>query len=464
MAKNFSDFQLLTGSFVDSGNDFETGTTTTQTTTAMHLVGYDTQVPHGERQYTVESVLLAADKHHVGLENVDNVSVAYMFNDSNLTGTTSAENVYVHGDLHVEGDQTVLNTETMATSSISVENAGTEIGLLVKQTGNDGVARFLDGEDIVLDISDGGFGNIGTVGMGVQAQPWPNMLTIVGDISCNGQIKITGPVDGRDVSQDGAKLDDIQPRADVTSINLSSVSTRLSELSNTLEFQDITPAKGFDLLEDGDDFKKVPTLSATSGPGIGDYSADKIKSVEYEADVTGDHSEDITYNLIPDGPWTGDTSTTYVKITSAGQDRLTSVRGVSANIHQTDDGQEDITTDDIVKAYHHGYPDFWSTDNEAQYRNTIIPAASSAVHNVGGLDEILPHGHANLSNVSVSTTLSAAGDVYLGSTTNVLSADGQFHAGINLDVNAGGTWLRFIDGLLVDSKPGTGSGGNSNPF
>lgn len=463
MAKNFSDFQLLTGSFVDSGNDYETGVTTTQATTAMHLVGYDTELPHGERQYTVESILLAADKYHVGLENVDNQSVAYMFNDSNFTGHTSAEDLYVHGDLHVEGDQTILNTETMATSSVSVENAGTEIGLLVKQTGNDGIARFLDDEDIILDIGDGGLDNLGTIGMGIEAQPWPYMLTIVGDISCNGQMRITGPVDGRDVSQDGAKLDDIQPRADVTSINLSSVSTRLGELADTLEYSGIQVAKGFDLLEDGDNFKKVPTLSAGATPGIGDYSADKIKSVEYEADVTGDHSEDITYNLIPDGPWTGDGATTYVKITSAGQDRLASVRGVAANIHQSDDGG-DITTEDVVAAYQHGYPDFWSTENESQYRSTIIPAASSAVHNIGGLDEIQPHGHANLSDVNVTNALSATGDVYLGASTSVLSADGKWHAGINLDVNAGGTWLRFIDGLLVDSKPGTGAGGNNNPF
>ena len=463
MAKNFANFQLLSGSFVSSGNDHTTGTTTTQATTAMHLVGYDTELPHGERKYTIESVLLAADKYHVGLENVDNESKTFMFTDSNLTGYTSAEDLYVHGDLHVEGTKTQLNTETMATSSISVENAGTEIGLLVTQTGNAGVARFLDGEDIVLDIADGGFQQIGSVGIGVAAQPWPNILTIVGDVSCNGQIHITGPVDGRDVSQDGAKLDDIQPRADVTSIGLSGVSTRLTELASTVEYSGIVVAKGFDLLEDGDNFKKVSAVSGTPGPGIGDYSADKIKSVEYEADVTGDHSADITYNLVPDGPWTGSNNTTYVKVTSGQHDRLTSVRGVSANIHQNDDGG-DITTEDIVKAYQHGYPDFWSTSNESEYRSSVYPAATAAVHNIGGIYETQPDGHANLSHVNVSTTLSATGDVYLGTSTSVLSSDGEYHAGINQDVNAGGTWLRFIDGLLVDSKPGVGSGGNDNPF
>ena len=72
MAKNFTDFQQITGEYTapDPVDGVTPGVTTTQATTGMHLVGYELDEPHGERRYTIESVLLAADKYHVGLENV----------------------------------------------------------------------------------------------------------------------------------------------------------------------------------------------------------------------------------------------------------------------------------------------------------------------------------------------------------------------------------------------------------
>lgn len=454
MAKNFTDFQQVTGVFTkpgfpDSDSEHMTGDTTTQATTSMWLVGYDTDVPHGERQYTIESVLLAASAYHVGLENVTNESKQHMFHDSTFTGHTSADNLYIHGDLHVEGNTVELNTESFATSAFNIVNAGTKDALYVKQqfaNTSYNVAQFWYGEDIAMEIN-----SLGNVGIKTQASAVPGTaLSIVGNISANGELFISGEVDGRHVYEDGLKLDDIQNYADVTSIMLSSVSQRLTELSNTPIHQGITVQKGFDLLEDGDIYTKVPSASAVVYRGVGDYSIDKLKSVESHADVTGDHSADIIYNQVPDGPWTGDSNTTYVKMTSAEHDRLVTVRGVSGSLYNLDDGQGDIDRDDIRYAYQQAYPDFWSTNNEIEYRTTIVPAATGAVHNIN--EQPLPAGQANLSSLVV-TQSATIHDVTLSSTVGVLSAGNRVQ-GLTTSIDVGGWVLHFVDGILVNAEIG----------
>lgn len=443
MAKNFTDFQELTGSFTGSGFTDQTGTTITDTTTSMHLVGYDAVEPDGERRFTVESVLLAASAYHVGLENVSNISTEDLLNDTTLTGTTSADDLMVVGNLTVEGDTVQLNTESFATSAFEVENSGTAIAFKVTQTGTNGIARFLDNEDLVLDVADGGW-----VGIGVEGQS-SVALTVAGNISATGEIYVGGEVDGRHVYQDGLKLDDIQPHADVTSYMLSSVSIRLAELAQEPEYLNITVAKGFDLLEDGDNFKKVPTLSSSDST----YSKQKIVSIEDNADVTGDHSADITYNDVPDGPWSGDADTTYVKVTSAEHDRLISIRGVvsgAGSLYNGDVGVDDIGQDDIMNAYHDAYPDFWSSANEIEYRSTVVPQASAAVKNIAGIGPTagMADGHANLSNVNITESLTAQ-NAKLGSTVSVASGGGWVQ-GLTKDIDVGGDILRFIDGILVE--------------
>lgn len=441
MAKNFTEFQEVTGTW--SG-----GVTTTQATGDMYLVGYDTDTPGGERRYTIESVLLAASPYHVGLENVVNESKTQMFNNSNLTGSTTAAELIISGDLFVEGNTVELNTESIATSAFNINNTGTTDALRVVQE-NAGtiynVAQFLYGSDIAMEINSNG-----NVGIKTQASDDPNLaLSIIGNISASGEIFVGGEVDGRHVSQDGAKLDDIEYYADVTSIALSSVSQRLGELSSTPNLSGIAVQKGFDLLEDGDTFTKTPATSSIAAPGLGDYSIDKLKSVEYHADKTGDHSADIILNDVPNGPWTGDANTTYVKVTSAEHDRLTTVRGVSASLYNLDDGG-DIDRDDIRKAYQQAYPDFWSSANEAEYRSTIVPAATGAVHNTN--ETPLPAGEADLTtlNVTQSATIQNA---TLGSTVSVLSG-GSPVQGLTQSIDVGGWILHYVDGILVDAELG----------
>lgn len=439
MAKNFTDFQEVTGTW--SG-----GVTTTQATSGMYLVGYDTDTPHGERRYTIESVLLAANSYHVGLENVENESKADMFNNSSFTGITSADDLIVKGDLTVEGDTVQLNTESIATSAFNISNAGTTDALRVVQENPStiyNVAQFLYGEDIALEIN-----SRGNVGIKTQASDNPSTaLTIIGNISASGEIFVGQEVDGRHVREDGLKLDDIQYHADVTSFMLSSVSTRLSYLAGTTNYAGIGVQKGFDLLEDGDTYTKTPAQSSVPGTGLGDFSIDKLKSVEYHADRTGDHSADIILNQVPDGPWTGDESTTYVKVTSAAHDRLTTVRGVSAKLYNLDDGG-DIDRDDIKYAYQQAYPDFWSTANETEYRTTIVPAATGAVHNING--EPLPAGEANLSTLTVTQSATIQ-NATLAATVSVLSGNTPV-PGITKSINVGGWIFHFVDGILVETE------------
>jgi hypothetical protein len=414
----------------------------------MHVVGYDPTAPGGERKFTIESILLAADARHVGLENVSNISTTVLLEDTSLTGTTSADDMIVKGNLTVEGDTVELNTESFATSAFEVENSGTQIAFKVTQSGTNGIARFLDSEDLALDIADGGW-----VGIGVEGQDTV-ALTIAGNLSATGEIYVGGEVDGRHVNQDGLKLDDIQPHADVTSYMLSSVSVRLAQLAGEPEYAGITVAKGFDLLEEGDNFKKVPALSSSDGT----YSKQKIVSIEANADVTGDHSADIVFNSVPNGPWTGDVNTTYVKVTSGEHDRLLSIRGVvsgQGSLYNGDAGINDINQNDIQSAYQDAYPDFWSSNNELEYRSTVVPQASAAVKNIAGIGPTggMSDGHANLSDVNITQSLTAQ-NAKLGSTVSVASG-GEWVQGITTDIDVGGWNLRFIDGILVDKISNT---------
>jgi hypothetical protein len=430
MAKNFTDFQSVTGQFTGSGNDHTTGTTVTQATTGMHLAGYDTGQPEGERDYTIESVLLAADKYHVGLENVDNEAKTYMFDNSFFTGSMSAYDLIVRNNLAVLGSTTTLNTETMATSSIDIHNSGSTIALKVVQTGSEGIARFLDAGNIALDVADGGWVGVKTEGQNGTA------LTIAGNISASGEIFVGHEVDGRHVKEDGDKLDDIENNSDVTGHALSSVSTRLAELG----YGDASNLLAMDLIEDGTTYKKYTPAERT-----------KLSGIEALADVTGDHSADITYNLIPNGPYSGDKTTTYVKTTSADQERLTAVRGVADPLYNSDTGGADITNTDIEKAYQQAYPNYWSTSDELEYRGTVVHAATAAVHNIGGNSDRQPDGHAQLSHVNITNTLSAQNS-HLSNGVFVVSA-GEWKPGLDVDdIDVGGWILTFVDGILIGKK------------
>ena len=563
MAKNFTDFEKLEGNYTaptyppgDPGG-YQTGISVTQVTSGMHLVGYDTDQPHGERQYTVESVLLAAQPYHVGLENVTNESKEVMFDGTAFTGSTSAYDLIVENNLTVLGETTQLNTKTFATSAFAIRNLGTTTALKVEQAGSDTLAQFWDGDEITLELADGG--KVGILG----PASTDHDVTIYGTISAYGPLRTRDHVNGRDMTQDGYKLDRIKVNADVTSVALSSVSSDLAWLkANVPSYANVVVDEGLDLLEDGSDYKKIPALSGTDNT----YSVQKIKSIEDGADVTGDHSADIILNDVPDGPWTSNSATTFVKMTSAQSERVTTVRGVSASLYATDDGG-DINKMDIVKAYQEGYAFFWSESDDNDYNNNVKPLLADIATNVQDIssrrdavitevesnsgdwnnvysdvsttsanwneayndytavqtrrdavitevesnsgdwnnvysdvsttsgnwdsthtkmqqssddwdsthtsvngasgtwnnsvnnidNEGLPHGQAKLSHLSVSTSLSTMGETYVTGTVQALTADEagtpEWITGKTEIVDVGGTWLQFIDGIMVKSYP-----------
>jgi len=95
-------------------------------------------------------------------------------------------NTTITGNLSVTGDITCLDTAISLTSALSVVNAGTGPALYVEQDGAQPIAHFIDknGDDIVFD--DNGKVGIGTSSPGEK-------LTVQGNISANGDIKLINP-------------------------------------------------------------------------------------------------------------------------------------------------------------------------------------------------------------------------------------------------------------------------------
>ena len=105
MAKNFTQFTQISGEKTSDQDGNVTKTTMVNDRANMHVVGYETNQPEGERRFTIDSILLAGEKSDVGLEFVDNESKETMFTDSTFTGNTTADNLKINGDLEVVGTQ-----------------------------------------------------------------------------------------------------------------------------------------------------------------------------------------------------------------------------------------------------------------------------------------------------------------------------------------------------------------------
>lgn len=494
MAKNFTQFQEISGS---KSTDEVTGnvTVTTEAERDMYAVGYDDNEPGGERRYTLESIIHLTDKSDVGLEHVTNESKETMFTDPTFTSAEDGTGVNITGDLTVTGDFTVagtgsevtMETTVTQTSAFEVENEGTSTALKVVQSGTEPIAEFLDDEDIAMIIDHNG-----NIGMGVSPQ-LGNTLTVVGAVDVGSLSATEGAnIQGRDLQADGNKLDTIQANADVT------VSV-LDNVANALVVNGEPGVKGFDFLEDGDIYKKIekdaidkpgdwwatngvaineqysylvsePSVSGDIAHGLWDASREKLYSVETGADVTGAHSKDITYNDIPDGPWMGSTGTTHVKMLSAEREKLTELTiGSSVDPALTsgniDDEEGLLTQQNIVDAYHAGYVDFWSSNNEQEYRNTIVPTVTAATINSINPETAEPYKQDELKAVfgkSEAAGLAVFDDVEVTDSLEVKDLTVQetgslsigTSGGMTTVVNIEGTELHFVNGLLVDYVDG----------
>ena len=471
MAKNFTQFQQISGDHtVDGSNNV---TRTTDATKDMHVVGYSADQPDGERRFTIESLLYTAAPSSIGLEHVTNESKATMFTDPTFTGTASANDLYVAGDLNVAGTQAISDTLTLDVSAGVFENTNTSDALHVAQLNSSSsfnIAKFITGTNPAMIIDAGG-----TVAVGCDTNIVDPTVTMHVEGTLYATSLSAGPgssINGRNVNSDGTKLDTMQMYADTTVLNLSTVKADMQAIVNAgihPQAATISPSAGFDLLEDGDTYSKVLALSAdanntyinanlignndpaltvgNAGHGLWDASVQKIKSIEIGADKTGAHSGDIILNNVPDGPWTGNVDTTYVKFLSGEKEKLANIRQVNSQLYANDD-QQDLTAAHIVSAYNDQYSDYWSSEDENEYRNTIVPAVTGSVMNTlsSGNPQITNPGVAKLTSVtsnSVNTSsLTASTNVYVVSAGEVLP--GVSHV-LDLDNNE----YHFVNGILV---------------
>ena len=96
----------------------------------------------------------------------------------------------VKGNLTVEGTTTQIDTNIIATSSVSVTNLGTGPALTVTQLGDEAIAAFYDDSNAVALYVDGHAGRAGNVGIGTSTPD--AKLTVVGNISASGNVTAYG--------------------------------------------------------------------------------------------------------------------------------------------------------------------------------------------------------------------------------------------------------------------------------
>ena len=497
MAKNFTDFHLVSGSKTPStdSNGAPTGLydVTTQADRENFVVGYAADEPGGERKYSLESIIHLTDQNDIGLEHVDNLSRAMILDDSVLTGDSTAVNLRVTGNFITTGAAATLETSVTTTSAMEIDNDGTSTTLrAIQRLQSHDIANFIDNENVVMVVNADG------VGIGSRPMTDPDvMLNVVGGTIVTKSLSATDNVMGRDINSDGNKLDTIAMNADKTALNLTNVSGQRNDNMS-----------GFDLIENDpskDVYTKVPSLSATGNdlnttvaiwksekgeqflqqhphagdnlntldivtpgnPGymLFDASYQKLQSVEGEADQTSAHSADLTYNDIPDGPNTFNSQTTFVKMLSSEREYIDSIVTVDEAVVDTTRGgyNNKLVALDIVETYQNSYPDYWSTTDEQEYRDTIVPSASAAVQNKRNtatgeaytqselvtyfdLQDNNTDGFALLERADI-TELQVA-DLTIG--TGMSTVTGQnVKPGIDAVVNFGDEELHFVNGILV---------------
>lgn len=472
MAKNFTQFQSITGNKL---TDTETSDVTrfTQANKGMYVVGYSTNEPGGEKRFTIESLLYTAEPSDLGLEHVTNESKETMFTNATFTGSTTADgDLRVTEDLYVHGQQVINDTLTTTASAAVFANHDQTNALVATQldiSSTYDIAKFMSNTEPAMIIDSGG-----TVSIGIDttiANQNNHKLHVLGD-TYSTHVSAES-FNGQDIVAMDNKLDTIMSYADSTVMVLSSVEATMISIANdpnnTLNVG--AAKKGFDLLEDGVDFKKLPTLSASNtsqqainwsgnnnmhpgltpgnvGYGTWDSSDQKLYSIEHGADVTGAHSADIILADVPDTPAGGLPTTTYMKMTSADKMYWNSIRGVNPSIHAGDLGNP-LAQQDIVAAYQEGYTDYWSSLNELEYRDTIIPTLTGCVQNRRD-NPAVPNqtivGDAELNNVD-STIITC--DQITANTDVYVVSGGQVLPGVNHVLDLDDNEYHFVNGILV---------------
>lgn len=472
MAKNFTQFQSITGNKTTDGQTGDV-TRTTQANKGMYVVGYSANEPGGEKRFTIESLLYTAEPSDLGLEHVTNESKATMFTDATFTGSTTADgDLRVTQDLYVQGQQVINDTLTTTASAGVFTNLNQTNALVATQQDTSStydIAKFMSDTEPAMIIDSGG-----TVSIGIDttiANQNNHKLHVLGN-TYSTHVSAES-FNGQDIVAMDTKLDTIMAFADSTVMVLSSVEATMQAIANdqnnTLNVG--AAQKGFDLLEDGDNFKKLPALSASNtspqaiawsgnnsmhpgltignvGYGTWDASEQKLYSIEHGADVTGAHSADIIFADVPDTPPGGLPEQTYVKMTSANKVYWDSIRGVTNKVHTADQGNP-LQQQDIVAAYQEGFTDYWSSNDELEYRDTIIPTLTGCVQNKRdnlSVPNQTAVGDAELNNLE-STNITC--DQITANTDVYVVSGGQAIAGVNYVLDIDDNEYHFVNGILV---------------
>lgn len=523
MAKNFTQFQEISGTADATTGLREHNLPDGVDKTDAYVVGYVDDTAGGEARFTLQSILLACDKTDIGLNNVTNESKSTMFNNPHFTTDGVGSYVTVTGDLKVTGsieatgNLTSVDTVNVATSALVCYNDGTATPLRVTQAQNTyDVAQFKSGSAMALHIDQDGRVGIGGDAVAdhqLVVEHIPGQSSSEATVLVVGSLSATGLVNGANIPE----IDDKLATIDFFATNWTS----LHDIENQLTAQNAyiqqnggTPVpvgKGFDLLEDGDTYVKIlsawtPSPAPDTGhkasidwqydEGLGinpnsggvpiagepkygtwDASYEKLRKIEYGADNTRANSGNIDYSQVPDGPYTGDDTTSFVKMTSAERIALGAhssvtgepggIRTVSKTLYTGDDS-ELLTASHIASAYEEQADYHWSESKDDEYSGIgtglrtdgtpgIRPRANQAVLNQTATQ--LPDGDADLGSVTVDTL---SGGVVIvedevvvtnpgTASSNPLGAD---YKGVSTSIDVGGTILHIHNGIIwkiVDS-------------
>lgn len=511
MAKNFTQFQEISGTADNTSGVREHNLPDTIDKDSAYVVGYVSDEPGGEARFSLRSILLTCDQVDIGLHNVTNESKETMFTSPTFTGET----ITIEGDLQVNGSvtstgaTTTVDSVTVVTKATQINNNGISIPLDINHVSGSefDTIQVTTGSSLSFHVD-----SVGRVGIGTDASDnhqltighIPGESTTEATLAVIGSISATGAVNGADIEAMDDKLATVELFAtNWTSLNNVSTKLQAQHEYNQQNGTGITiqVARGFDLLEDGETYVKMLSsfqlapisnvnhrasdaweldegnnigsgtpLAGESGYGTWDASFEKLRKIEYLADNTKANSSTINFSQVPDGPSTGDNETTYVKMTSAERIALgahSSVTGEPGGIRTvsktlfTGDTGDLLTASHITSAYEQQADYHWSQDKDDEYEG------QQATRTYGTDGVRLRSIQAVLNK---STTLQADGDAELRDVTvETLSAgvievetslvvtnpgtiqsnpNSKDYEGLSTSINVGGKILHFENGIL----------------
>ena len=243
-----------------------------------------------------------------------------------------SKDAQINGNLYVSGGFVTITSTTTGTNQINITNDGTGPALVVKQTGDESIVNFLDGDESVFFISGGELTDKdGFVGLGTTTPQ--ERLDVQGNIVSSGTISSTNVATSNLTVTNSHEVIGTLSASNVDTSNLT-VSNRLS--GGTISVSNIEATAN---LVVGGPADITGTLSAAdfigSGDGINDLNASNVTSGTLNNDrLPGTISVsniEATANLVVGGPANITGTLSAAGITSSAQISVTE-SGTSASI------------------------------------------------------------------------------------------------------------------------------------